>query len=134
MRLDIVTPEKKAFSDEIDSVVVPGSEGEMGILKSHAPIVTTLQPGELRYMKNGVETSLAIGTGIVEVSNDRVSVLTDMALGAAEIDEDAVAKAIERAQKAMTEKDLLPEDHAAAMVMMQKSLAQLHIKRRRRGI
>jgi F-type H+-transporting ATPase subunit epsilon len=134
MRLDIVTPEKKAFSDEIDSVVVPGSEGEMGILKSHAPIVTTLQPGELRYMKDGVETSLAIGTGIVEVSNDRVSVLTDMALGESEIDEDAVEKAIERAQKAMTEKDLLPEDHAAAMVMMQKSLAQLHIKRRRRGI
>lgn len=134
MRLDIVTPEKKAFSDEIDSVVVPGAEGEMGILKSHAPIVTTLQPGELRYMKNGEETSLAIGTGIVEVSNDRVSVLTDMALGVSEIDEDAVEKAIERAQKAMTEKDLLPEDHAAAMVIMQKSLAQLHIKRRRRGI
>jgi F-type H+-transporting ATPase subunit epsilon len=134
MRLDIVTPEKKAFSDEIDSVVVPGAEGEMGILKAHAPIVTTLQPGELRYMKNGEEFSLAIGTGIVEVSNDRVSVLTDMALEAAEIDEDAVEKAIERAQKAMTEKDLLPEDHAAAMVLMQKSLAQLHIKRRRRGI
>jgi F-type H+-transporting ATPase subunit epsilon len=134
MRLDIVTPEKKAFSDEIDSVVVPGAEGEMGILKSHAPIVTTLQPGELRYMKNGEETSLAIGTGIVEVSNDRVSVLTDMAMGVSEIDEDAVEKAIERAQKAMTEKDLLPEDHAAAMVVMQKSLAQLHIKRRRRGI
>jgi F-type H+-transporting ATPase subunit epsilon len=134
MQLDIVTPEKKAFSDEIDSVVVPGAEGEMGILKAHAPIVTTLQPGELRYMKNGEEFSLAIGTGIVEVSNDRVSVLTDMALEAAEIDEDAVEKAIERAQKAMTEKDLLPEDHAAAMVLMQKSLAQLHIKRRRRGI
>jgi len=96
--------------------------------------VTTLQPGELRYMKNGEETSLAIGTGIVEVSNDRVSVLTDMALEVSEIDEDAVEKAIERAQKAMTEKDLLPEDHAAAMVLMQKSLAQLHIKRRRRGI
>ena len=134
MRLDIVTPEKKAFSDEIDSVVVPGAEGEMGILKSHAPIVTTLQPGELRYMKGGEETSRAIGTGIVEVSNDRVSVLTDMALGVSEIDEDAVEKAIERAQKAMTEKDLLPEDHAAAMIVMQKSLAQLHIKRRRRGI
>lgn len=134
MQLDIVTPEKKAFSDEIDSVVVPGAEGEMGILKSHAPIVSTLQPGELRYMKDGEEFSLAIGTGIVEVSNDRVSVLTDMALEAAEIDEDAVEKAIERAQKAMTEKDLLPEDHAAAMVLMQKSLAQLHIKRRRRSL
>ncbi len=134
MRLDIVTPEKKAFSDEIDSVVVPGAEGEMGILKSHAPLVTTLQPGELRYMKNGVETSLAIGTGIVEISNDQVSVLTDMALGESEIDEDAVEKAIERAQKAMTEKDALPEDHAAAIVLMQKSLAQLRIKRRRRGV
>ena len=72
MRLDIVTPEKKAFSDEIDSVVVPGAEGEMGILKSHAPLVTTLQPGELRYMKNGVETSLAIGTGINEGNLDQV--------------------------------------------------------------
>ena len=133
MRLDIVTPEKKAFSDEIDSVVVPGAEGELGILKSHAPLVTTLRPGELRYMKGGLETSLAIGTGIVEISNDRVSVLTDMALDAADIDVDAVEKALERAQKAMTEKDILPEDHAAAMVMMQKSLAQLHIKRRHRS-
>lgn len=134
MQLDIVTPEKKAFSDEIDSVVVPGAEGELGILKSHAPLVTTLQPGELRYMKNGAETSLAIGTGIVEISNDRVSVITDMALGESEIDEDAVEKAIERAQNAMTDKSALPEDHAAAMVLMQKSLAQLHIKRRRRRV
>jgi F-type H+-transporting ATPase subunit epsilon len=133
MRLDIVTPEKKAFSDEIDSVVVPGAEGELGILKSHAPLVTTLRPGELRYMKGGLETSLAIGTGIVEISHDRVSVLTDMALDAADIDVDAVEKALERAQKAMTEKDILPEDHAAAMIMMQKSLAQLHIKRRHRS-
>ena len=133
MRLDIVTPEKRAFSDEIDSVVVPGAEGELGILKAHAPLVTTLRPGELRYMKSGVETSLAIGTGIVEISNDRVSVLTDMALDAENIDVDAVEKALERAQKAMAEKDLLPEDHAAAMIIMQKSLAQLHIKRRHRS-
>ncbi|HQW28874.1 MAG TPA: ATP synthase F1 subunit epsilon [Verrucomicrobiales bacterium] len=133
MRLDIVTPEKKAFSDEIDSVVVPGAEGELGILKSHAPLVTTLRPGELRYLKGGLETSLAIGTGIVEISNDRVSVLTDMALEAADIDVDAVEKALERAQKAMTEKDILPEDHVAAMVLMQKSLAQLHVKRRHRS-
>lgn len=131
MRLDIVTPEKKAFSDEIDSVVVPGAEGELGILKAHAPLVTTLQPGELRYMKSGVETSLAIGTGIVEVSKDKVSVLTDMAIDVEEIDLDVVEKALERAQKAMTEKDILPEDHAAAMIMMQKSLAQLHVKKRR---
>jgi F-type H+-transporting ATPase subunit epsilon len=133
MRLDIVTPEKLAFSDEIDSVVVPGGEGELGILPSHAPIVSTLAPGELRYMKGGQETSLAIGTGIVEVSHDRVSVLTDMALGAEEVDESAVEKAIEAAKKAMTEK-LLPEETAAAQLALQKSLAQLHVKRRKRQL
>lgn len=133
MRLDIVTPEKKAFSDEIDSVVVPGSEGEMGILPAHAPIVTTLKPGELRYMKEGEEHHLAIGTGIVEISDDRVSVLTDMALGEHEIDESAVEKALESARKAMEEKTH-PEEIAAAAVLIQKQLAQLHIKRRRRRL
>lgn len=133
MRLDIVTPEKRAFSDEIESVVVPGEQGEMGILKAHAPLVATLQPGELRYLKDGEETSLAIGTGIVEISNDRVSVLTDMALEEAAIDEDAVEKALERAQKALAEKTS-PEDIAAHRILIQKSLAQLHIKRRRRRL
>lgn len=131
MRLDIVTPEKMAFSDEIESVVVPGSGGEMGILKSHAPLVATLSPGELRYLKGGEEHHLAIGTGVVEISNDRVSVLTDMALEEKEIDESVVEKALESAQKAMSEKTL-PEDVAAVQVLIQKQLAQLHIKRRRR--
>lgn len=130
MRLDIVTPERRALSEEVDSVVVPGADGEMGILKAHAPLVSTLQPGELRYLKGGVETSLAIGTGIVEISYDRISVLTDMALGDADIDEQAVEKAMERAQKALAE-GVTSEDMAAAMILIQKSLAQLHIKRRR---
>ena len=133
MQLDIVTPEKKAFSDEIDSVVVPGVQGEMGILKSHAPLVTTLQPGELRYLKDGEEHHLAIGTGVVEISNDRVAVLTDMALGESEIDEDAVEKELARAQDSM--KDIsTPEEVAAVQVAIQKSLAQLHIKRRRKRV
>ncbi|MEM7601102.1 MAG: ATP synthase F1 subunit epsilon [Verrucomicrobiota bacterium] len=133
MQLDIVTPEKKAFSDEIDSVVVPGVQGEMGILKAHAPLVTTLQPGELRFMKEGEEHHLAIGTGVVEISNDRVSVLTDMALEESEIDEDAVEKALSRAQDSMKEIST-PEEVAAVQVSIQKSLAQLHIKRRRRRL
>lgn len=130
MRLDIVTPERRALSEEVDSVVVPGIDGEMGILKAHAPLVSTLRPGELRYIKGGVETSLAIGTGIVEISYDRISVLTDMALGDADIDEQAVEKAMERAQKALAD-GVTSEDMAAAMILIQKSLAQLHIKRRR---
>lgn len=133
MRLDIVTPEKTAFSDEIDSVVVPGINGEMGILKAHAPLVTNLAPGELRYLKGGEETSLAIGTGLVEVSNDRVSVLTDMAMEEAHIDENVVEKALQSAQDALNEKTS-PEDIAAANIAIQKSLAQLNIKRRRKRL
>lgn len=133
MRLDIVTPEKKAFSDEVDSVVVPGSEGEAGILPSHAPLVSALKPGELRYLKGGEEHYLAIGTGLVEISHDRVSVLTDMALGEAEIDESAVEKALESAQKALSE-ETHPEEIAAAAVLIQKQLAQLHVKRKRRRL
>ncbi len=133
MRLEIVTPEKLVFSDEIDSVVVPGSEGEMGILPAHAPIVSALRPGELHFLQKGQATSLAIGTGFVEVSNDRVAVVTDMALGVGEIDESAVELAIENARKAMSEK-ALPEDIAAASIALQKSLAQLHVKRKRRQL
>lgn len=133
MQLDIVTPEKMAFSNEVDSVVVPGSEGEMGILKSHAPLVTTLQPGELRYDKDGEEYHLAIGTGIVEISNDRISVLTDMALEEKEIDESAVEKALERAQESLGELSE-PEEIALVMASIQKSMAQLHVKRRRRRL
>jgi len=134
MRLDIVTPEKRAFSDEVDSVVVPGIEGEMGILPAHAPLVTTLHPGELRYMKGGEEESLAIGTGVVEISHDNVSVITDMAVEEAEIDEAAVEEALARAEKALAEEDHGAEEVAAVQAMIQKSLAQLHIKRRRRRL
>lgn len=133
MRLEIVTPEKKAFSDEIESVVVPGEKGEMGILKAHAPLVTNLMPGELRYLKDGEETSVAIGTGLVEISHDRVSVLTDMAFEAEQMDESALEDALKRAQEALSEKTT-PEDHAAAMVVMQKTLAQLQVKRRRKHV
>ncbi len=128
MQLDIVTPEKKAFSDEVDSVIVPGINGEMGILKAHAPLITTLAPGELRYMKNGQEIPLAIGTGIMEVSHDRVSVLTDMAIDEEEVDVDAVEKALARAQeKLQTE----PDNFDATQVLIAKSMAQLKVKRRR---
>lgn len=133
MRLDIVTPEKKAFSDEIESVVVPGEQGELGILKSHAPLVTNLKPGELRYLKDGEETSIAIGTGLVEISHDQVSVLTDMAFEAEQIDESAVEDALARAQEELAG-TTTPEDHAAAMVVMQKTLAQLQVKRRRKHL
>jgi len=132
MQLDIVTPEEKAFSDEVESVVIPGSEGEMGILTAHAPLVTTLAPGELRYLKDGEEISLAIGTGIVEISDDKIAVLPDMAMGEEDIDESAVEEALASAERALSEKG--SDEEAAAMeAIIAKSLAQLQIKRRRRS-
>ena len=133
IQLDIVTPEKKILSETVDSVVLPGTEGEFGVLPMHVPLVTTLQPGELVYAKNGKSEHFAIGTGFVEVTGTSVAVLTDMAVEAAAIDEKAVQDALDRAQHALEHlKDTTPsEDLAATQAIVQKSLAQLHVKRRR---
>jgi len=81
LHLEIVTPEKKIFSDTVTDVYLPGADGEMGVLQLHAALVTALQPGELRYQKDGTEHALAIGSGFAEVTQDKVSVLTDSAFG-----------------------------------------------------
>ncbi len=130
-QLDIVTPEARTFSDQVDDVIVPGSEGELGILVNHAPLVTTLKPGELRYRKDGVEHHLAVGEGILEVTPHRVAVLTDLAIGAADIDEATVEAALQRAQDALNDK-ISDEEVAAVEASIAKSMAQLHLKRRRR--
>jgi F-type H+-transporting ATPase subunit epsilon len=119
LRLEIVTPEAKAFSDDVDMVVLP------------VPLMTQLKPGELRVTKGGQETFLAVGEGFVEVTGDRVSVMTDMAIEEKAIDEAAVQAAIERAEKRMREEHLGDEEVASVQAAIQKSLAQLHLKRRR---
>jgi F-type H+-transporting ATPase subunit epsilon len=133
LHLDIVTPEKNVFSEEVDSVVVPGADGEIGVLPNHAPLVASLKPGELRYSKGGESHELAIGEGIVEVLHSSVAVLTDLAVSHTEIDEDAVAQALERAQKQLSELTG-DEEIAAVQAAIQKSMAQLHLKRKRRRV
>lgn len=130
LRLEITTPEAKAYSDDVDFVVVPGSEGELGVYPKHVPLFTAIRPGELRVVKNGVETALAVGEGFAEIRGDAVSVLTDMALEATQIDMEAAEKAVERAKAAMKE-DMGKEEVAAIQASLQKALAQLHVKRRR---
>jgi F-type H+-transporting ATPase subunit epsilon len=130
LRLEIVTPETKAYSEDVEMVTLPGSEGELGVYPNHVPLLTTLKPGELRILKGGRETALAVGEGFVEIKGDSVSVLTDLALEATQIDEAAVEKAIESAKAAMKE-DHTPEHVAAIQATLAKSLAQLHVKRRR---
>ena len=132
LKLEIVTPEKTAYSEDVEMVTLPGSEGELGVYPNHVPLLTTLNPGELRVLKGGKESFLAIGEGFVEITGSTVSVLTDMALEPAVIDESAAEAAVARAQAAMKE-DLGKEEVAAVQASLQKALAQLHVKRRRRS-
>jgi len=130
LKLEIVTPEEKIYSEDVDMVTLPGSEGELGVYPKHVPVLTTLKPGELLVLKNGREISMAVGEGFVEIKADAVSVLTDMAIEAEKIDVAAAEAAVERAKAAMKE-DLGKEGVAAVQASLQKALAQLHVKRRR---
>jgi F-type H+-transporting ATPase subunit epsilon len=132
LKLEIVTPEKTAYSEDVEMVTLPGSEGELGVYPNHVPLLTTLNPGELRVLKGGKETFLAIGEGFVEITASTVSVLTDMALEPSVIDESAAEAAVARAKAAMKD-DLGAEEVAAVQASLQKALAQLHVKRRRRS-
>lgn len=130
LRLEIVTPETTAYSENVEMVTLPGSEGDLGIFPKHVPLLTVLKPGELRVVKDGKVSSLAVGEGFIEITAERVSVLTDMALGSEQIDERAAEEAVARAQAAMRE-DHSKEDVAALKASLSKALAQLHVKRRR---
>ena len=131
LRLEIVTPEQKIYSDDVDSVVIPGVEGELGVLSQHVPLMTQLLPGELRVMKSGEELRLAVGEGFVEIGADKIAVLTDMAVKESDIDESAAEEAVRRAETAMRENKLSDEEHATVKAALQKSLAQIRVKRRR---
>jgi F-type H+-transporting ATPase subunit epsilon len=131
VRLEIVTPEAKTFSDSVDSVVIPGVEGEIGVLPMHAPLMTLLEPGELRVMKNGEETRLAVGEGFVEITQEKIAVLTDMAVKESEIDESAAEVAIKRAEEAMRSERMSDEEQATTKAALMRSLALVKVKRRR---
>ena len=133
LNLEIVTPEKRAYSGSARLVVVPGAEGDLGILPDHMPLMTQILPGEVQVTtEDGGELFLAVGEGFVEVTPDRVSVLTDMAIEEGEIDEKAVTDAIARAEQEIKDKALAGEELAMVQASLLKSLAQLKVKRRGR--
>jgi F-type H+-transporting ATPase subunit epsilon len=134
LHLEIVTPEKKIFSDTVEHVYLPGADGEMGVLPSHAGLVTALQAGELRYLRGGQETTLAIGSGFAEVTQTKAIVLTDMALGEAEIDEAAAEEAIQRAEEKLQGIDhsMDAEEVAYLQGVISRSSAALRFKRKYR--
>jgi F-type H+-transporting ATPase subunit epsilon len=131
LHLEIVTPESQAYSGDVEMVVLPGAEGEMGILPMHVPFMLQLKPGELVITKGGQQIAMAIGEGFAEITQDHVSVLTEMAIEEQHIDESAVQEAIKRAETAMGQQHLNDEELATVQASIQRSLAQLHVKRRR---
>ena len=130
LHLEIVTPETRIFSGEVKFVVVPGVEGELGILPEHIPLLTEIHPGALSVTTEEGDLYFAVGAGLLEVRPDRVSVLTDMALKEEEIDENAALEAIARAEKEIATADLSAEELATVESSMLRSLAQLKVKRR----
>ena len=129
LKLEIVTPEAKVYSEDVDMVTLPGVEGEMGIFPMHVPLMTQLTSGEVGVRKGGQDFFLAVGEGFVEITSDKVAILTDMAIKAENIDEAKAEEARKRAEARLAEK-LDDEESALVSAALAHSLAQLKVKRR----
>jgi F-type H+-transporting ATPase subunit epsilon len=134
LKFEIVTAERVVYSDDVDIVVAPGIQGQMGILPSHAPLLTTLQPGELVVRKDGEETAIFVSGGFLEIMQDRVTVLADTAERAEEIDiaraEEAKVRAEERVREYVPEMDLARVEAALRRSLMRLKIAEGRRKKR----
>lgn len=131
LKLEIVTPEAKVYSEDVDMVTLPGVEGEMGIFPMHVPLMTQLTAGEIVARKGGQDYFLAVGDGFVEVTGERVSIITDMAIKAENIDEAKAEEARRRAEARLAEK-LDDAEVASVNAALAHSLAQLKVKKRQK--
>ncbi|TSC85975.1 MAG: F-type H+-transporting ATPase subunit epsilon [Microgenomates group bacterium Gr01-1014_7] len=129
LHLKIVTPERLILDEEVSMVTLPSSEGELGILPHHTNLMAKLIPGELRIKKGKSTEVLAVGGGFLQMADNTLTIMTDLALEEKEIDERAVEEARKRAETALKQK-LSNEEYAETMAILEKSLAQLRIKRR----
>ena len=138
MKLDIVTAERAVYSEDVDVVIAPGVEGQLGILPHHAPLMTTLQAGELVVRKGGEEVRLVITGGFLEVRPDRIIVLADAAERAEEIDMTRAEEARRRAEQLLAEGRGVGLDEAKAEAALRRAMTRLKVaekvQRRRRGV
>jgi F-type H+-transporting ATPase subunit epsilon len=132
LKLQIVTPQAIVFSEDVHMVTLPGVEGQFGVYPQHVRLMTPIVPGEVIVNKDGADRYLAVGDGMVEVTADRVSIVTDMAIPAEKIDEAAVEAARARAAARLEDK-ISDEEVASVNASLARSLAQLQVKRRKRG-
>ena len=131
LQLDIVTPEKLAYSDDVDAGTLPGSEGELGVLPHHAPLISTLGAGELRLRKGGAEESFAIVGGFLQVLPDKVVVMAETADMASEIDVERAQEARRQAEQALEGGFVEGADLAAARAQLQAALIRIRVAERR---
>ena len=129
LKLEIVTPDAVTYSEQVEMVTLPGSEGEMGIYPQHVPLLTQIVPGEIIVRKEGRDYFLAVGEGFVEITGDRVAIMTDMAIRAENIDEARAEEARRRAEARLAEQ-MDDEEGAMVSAALAHSLAQLKVKRR----
>jgi len=130
IKLDIVTAERLVYSEDVDEVIAPGIEGELGILPEHSPLMTMLAPGELMVKQDGAEINLAVSGGFMEVRPDHVIVLADTAERAEEIDLARAEEARKRAEAAMAEAPVGAEAALAAEAALKRALTRLKVARR----
>lgn len=134
LNLKIVTPEKEVFNLPVDEVVIPSAEGELGILPHHTNLMAKIIPGELKIKIGGKVEVLATGSGFIQVTDNVATILTDMAVEEKEIDEKMVEEAKKRAEQALQNKEnLSDEEYATTLSSLERSLAQLKVKRRHKN-
>ena len=131
LKLEIVTPEETAYSADVEMVTLPALVGQIGVYPQHTPLMTQMVPGEIIVRRDGHDVFIASGEGLIEVTVDRVAILTDLAVAADRIDEAKAEEARRRAEARLLEK-LSDEEVASVNASLARSLAQLHVKRRQR--
>ena len=132
LKLEIVTPEAKIYSEEVEMVTLPGSEGELGIYPNHVPLMTQVHAGEIIAHRGGTEEVLAVGEGFIEVTGNHVAILTDNAANSADIDEAIAEEARRKAEARLAEGDVSEEEARILNQAILFSEAQIKAKRRRR--
>ena len=134
LKLEIVTPESKIYSEDVEMVTLPGSEGEAGIYPNHVPLMTKVQAGEIIVNRGGTEEVVAIGEGFAEITGDHIAILTDNAANSSDIDEAAAEEARAKAEQRLNEGGDISEEEAKTLTQaILYSQAQIKAKRRNRG-
>ncbi|OGY44104.1 MAG: ATP synthase F1 subunit epsilon [Candidatus Buchananbacteria bacterium RIFCSPHIGHO2_02_FULL_38_8] len=132
INLEIITPERTVFADAVDQITLPTQQGEITVLPNHIPLISSLAAGEVKIIKEGQETFMAISGGLIQIDFNKIRILADTAERAEEIDEAKAEEAHKRALALMSEKNKEAVDYTSLAAKIEKELARLKVARRRK--